>query len=284
MLGAGAQVNARDDSGSTPLMCLAFTEGADADVAKTLGEKGGNREVNAVNGRGETAATMAAAQGNLSLLQALCGMGATLGVVSEQGHSVLTAAAVRDQAEVLAWVLTERRAEAEALLQRRDRLGRTALEAAVGAGKLAACQALLENSACMQVEEAARQEEQREQGVLQGLEDKVEQEREAALRQPGVVGAAGPEWTAGKARKRKAELLRQHFEQQGVTVQSSNRFGLSLLMLAAQRRDLAMTQLLLRHGADVDAQAHDGTTALHLAVRGKQPEVGCDQGRGVRLG
>ncbi len=48
---------------------------------------------------------------------------------------------------------------------------------------------------------------------------------------------------------------------------------LSVLHLAARRGDLAIVELLLGAGANVDKRAHDGSTALHEAALGGHLEI-----------
>jgi ankyrin repeat protein len=69
LLGAGAEVDARDSTGSTPLMWAAYSERANIEVVDALRKAGA--DVSAKNKRGETALTWAAWNGETPVTQLL---------------------------------------------------------------------------------------------------------------------------------------------------------------------------------------------------------------------
>ena len=70
---------------------------------------------------------------------------------------------------------------------------------------------------------------------------------------------------------------------EGIPVDTANRFGVTALMMAIQNDNLEATALLLARGADVNAEASEGCTALTFAAEnGHDALIGSAVGAGCR--
>jgi ankyrin repeat protein len=58
-----------------------------------------------------------------------------------------------------------------------------------------------------------------------------------------------------------------------VDLNEKDEFGATALQYAISYKNLEVIALLLEHGADVAVQHNDGSTALHIAVESKLPQV-----------
>ncbi len=137
LLAGGADVNARDDAGNTPLMVAAMC--ADAETVNTLLKAGA--DVKAKNKAGATALLRAAtfpARAELLLTA-----GADVAVQSESGNSALMLAARKPGNSALVKRLLERGADVNA----KNGLGATALMGAVAAGDADSVNLLLDKGA-----------------------------------------------------------------------------------------------------------------------------------------
>lgn len=137
-LGAGANVNARDDKGETPLTLAA--SGGHTSLAKVLLDKGA--DVNAQSAAGVTALMHAVFRNYTDLLNLLLQKGATVDLRQPQGGTALILAATAGHTDVIKILLNK-----GANINAKTITGVTPLMAAVNHGKLETAKALLEKGA-----------------------------------------------------------------------------------------------------------------------------------------
>jgi len=128
LLDAGVNVNARNESGLTPLHFA--TSVGNADIIKLLIEAGAN--VNARSEDGDTPLHDAARYGNADIVKALLEAGAGVNERNEGGVAPLHVVAYEGQADAIGVLLKE--AGADAML--RERNGKTAFDIADEEGAL----------------------------------------------------------------------------------------------------------------------------------------------------
>ncbi|MBV9926673.1 MAG: ankyrin repeat domain-containing protein [Acidobacteria bacterium] len=87
LLAAGADVNAADVRGQTPLMAAA--QKPSADLIKLMLEAGARRSVNAKNGEGQTALMLASERSDVESIKTLLAAGADLDAKDRQGRTAL---------------------------------------------------------------------------------------------------------------------------------------------------------------------------------------------------
>ena len=122
LLAAGISPDARDSSGTTPLMvAVIHNHGAVAEVLLARGA-----DVNVADNRGVTASMLAASNGRTALLQRLVGRGANINARTDAGWTPLTYAAWNGHAPAVRRLL-----EAGADPALTDRIGWTALQYAM---------------------------------------------------------------------------------------------------------------------------------------------------------
>ncbi|MFG6449108.1 ankyrin repeat domain-containing protein [Roseateles sp. BYS180W] len=136
LLGAGADVNARDEQGYTPLHQAIREESANAVKALLASAE---LDVAAITPAGETPLMLAAIKGQLGWCQALVQRGAP---VNEPGWNALHYAASGPSHEVVAWLLKQ-----GATVDARAPNGNTALMMALGYGSISAAELLLQAGA-----------------------------------------------------------------------------------------------------------------------------------------
>lgn len=231
-LASGADVNARDSEGSTPLMYAALYT-SDAACIRRLLEHGA--DPNASNGFG--GAALIWGTGSLEKVKLLVEHGADVNARSKLGKSALLVAASRDGAgPVVSYLLAH-----GARIDTKDELagvpvipigggGATALIQAAKARDGEALAALLKKGA--------------------GVNAKEKNNSTALLN------------AIAYQNHRNIKLLLAH----GADVSAANSAGFSALILAAMRDDARTASLLMARGADVNAEDVWGNTALMWAA------------------
>src|SRR5690606_4588657 len=76
-------------------------------------------------------------------------------------------------------------------------------------------------------------------------------------------------WAAGAGNTQTIDLLVEH----GADVDAASSAGFTALLFAVREARLAAVEALIGHGADVDAVAPDGTSALNVAILNAHYEV-----------
>jgi uncharacterized protein len=95
--------------------------------------------------------------------------------------------------------------------------------------------------------------------------------RDSSRRTPLIDAAA----IGGAATPQERLALEDALLQQGASVNATDAYGYSALMMAAARGDVELLRRLLEAGAFVDAQAGDGRTALMLAAESLGERTEC---------
>jgi cytohesin len=121
LLSHGANINAKDDSGNTPLMIAA--EWGKVWIVKALIERGAN--VNLTDSYGGTALTGAAFGRSMDIVKMLCAAGAKLDARNKDGSTPLHIAATSGTFEIVAYLLQE-----GAAVNSKDAAGQTPLKRA----------------------------------------------------------------------------------------------------------------------------------------------------------
>ncbi|KAK3268434.1 hypothetical protein CYMTET_23064 [Cymbomonas tetramitiformis] len=247
LLEAGAGVNA--GTGQRPLHGAA--EGGMVEMLRELVDKGA--DVDAEDGEGHTALTVALAGGQEAAARALLEAGA--GVNAGTGRRPLHAAAERGTVELVRELL-EKSAEVDA----EDREGRTALTVALAFGQEAAARALLEAGAGVNAGTGRR--------PLHAAAERGTVELEAAARAlleagAGVNAGTGRRPLHAAAEKGMVEMVRDLVDK-GAEVDAEDGEGHTALTQALAGGKEAAARALLEAGAGVDAGT--GQRPLHAAA------------------
>ncbi len=236
-LAKGANINAKDDKGSTPLILAAF-KGERAAVEELLA-KGAN--VNAKDSDGETALMRAAFWGRYFIVKALLEAGGDVFETDKQGDTALTYAEMgleMDQ-EINEGEFEELFEEIIEMLKARmgNRRPMNFLEAAAK-GNIQVVRSLIAKGANVNVSN--------------------DDETTALM------------FAAGNGNTAVVQLLLS----KGANVDSQNTSGNTALMAAVYAKSLPIVQLLLANKADVHAKDDNGYTALMwAAIKGDAPIV-----------
>ena len=142
----GANVNAKNAQGSTPLMDVSSYSG-NLETAKLLIEKGA--DVNAKDAQGSTALMKAVGSGKVELAKLLIEKGADVNAKNAQGSTALMKAAGSGKVE-LAKLLIEKGADVNA----KNAQGSTALMEAVGSKKVELAKLLIEKGADLNAQDS----------------------------------------------------------------------------------------------------------------------------------
>eukprot|EP00903_Cladosiphon_okamuranus_P016609 g15321.t1 len=217
----------------------AAAEGGNEDVVSTLLKVGGSTDLNAVSGAKHMTPLLRACKGgHTAAAQALLVEGAVVGLADSDQRSALHYALQGGHQSLASLVLI-----AGADLNAKDRAGNTPLHLAAALEDDKLVCTLLRKGARVDVTNNRRQCALHSAVVLKRVRS-AEALLEAGADPNARYTGADPNirYTGG--------------------AQNSNQY--SPLVLA--RRNLAMTKLLLQHGADLNAQGQGGYTALHYAA------------------
>ena len=263
LLEKGADVNATREDGETALM-NAGSDG-DQDIVRTLLERGAT--VNARDSDGWTALFWAASSGRTDIVRTLLEKGADVDSVDSVGKTALMSAAIRGQTETVR-TLIEKGADVNA----RSKDGHTVLMAAVDLGRIDTVRALLESGADLTARDR--------KGVtaLQLAAKYKYSEIVALLRNPPQVSRKeNPNNTATSTLAASSTVPKVSSAPQPPPPTSASEGSLVLarkLVDAAEAGDTSEVRSLLREGANTNARASDGQTALMgAAVRGHTDTV-----------
>jgi uncharacterized protein len=291
LLEQGANVNARNDDGKTPLICAAragsrtivrmlLEGGADVNARDEDGETalfaaawsrtrgmtelllGAGAEVQVAEQRlGETAMMRAAGAGRAPVIRSLLAYGAHVDAIDDRGQTALMLSARRaEHGTALLQLLLDRGADPDAT----DKLGWSALTWAVFEDEIDCVRLLLRRPAAGDGKRDARAALFRA-----ALTDDLDTLRELLgagvnadarpLKAPTALMAAA---MLGRARMVTALL------DAGADPNLVDREGKTALMRAAYRGRGTLVRRLLAHRAEVNARDREGRTALHWATRG----------------
>ena len=263
LLEKGADVNAKGKDGMTALMNAASADYRD--IVHSLLEKGAN--VNAKDNDGWTPLFWAAFSGRAEIVRALLEKGADVNAMDDSGKTVLMSAAVRGHADTVR-ALLEKGADVNA----KSKAGRTALMSAADLGHLDTVRALLEQGADVDAKD-------KKGDTALRLAEKYKYTSIVALlrRAPPMPPKTG-------VKNRTASLPTTSpaatgppaaSEPQPTSSASAGSQDLNKKLLdAAEAGDTAEVQSLLREGANPNAKGGYGNTALMgAAVRGHTETV-----------
>jgi ankyrin repeat protein len=295
LLDKGAKVNAADNNGRTALMEASshflsedmkhlqkgrFLEEVQAllEVVQTLLDKGA--KVNAADNNGRTALMEACKGGNREVVQVLLDKRAEVNAKANNGTSALIEACRKEGNREVVEALLEKGADVNA----RDNNGFTALmEASAYSlrgnwGRREMLRALLDRGADLEARDF-RGRTALILASLQGSYDAVETLRfTAAVNAASNDGSTALMEACAEGRQLVVELLLQL---QHLEVNATNHNGETALILASRNGHREVVQALLDKGADVNAKANDGGTALTMArsteVRAVLMQIGEEQ-------
>lgn len=287
LIASGADVNAFDDTGMTPLM-VASSEGRTA-IAKLL--LGAKADVNAAGQDGTTALMRAASANRRDVMQLLLSSGANVNATNAGGMTALMVAAFGGYADAVRMLLA---GKADPNIA--DNQGRTALMAGATSGDAPTVDALLKSGANPNVSDAghgtpmtyaAAEGQGAVMNVLQqhGLKPNAgdfalaaagchaEAVKIALASGVGVNGAAGQIVPLLSAAGTGCVEVAQLLIERGADVNAKDHDGWTPLIKAAQAGHTEMVQLLLDHGADMRAADNDGRTAWMFAAVGGHNDI-----------
>ena len=243
LIEAGADVDARNDAGFTPLM-VAAEKKVDTGIVSGLIKAGADVDVR--NDRGATALMAAAGNENAAAVRTLIEAGADVDARSNSGTTALHHAARKNDTDIVAALI-----EAGADVDARNDAGYTALDYAAARGDAADVRALLQAAANESRNDLA--------DVLQRYgADSVDWRRKTDGATPLHLAALSRDTAA----------IRTLIEA-GADVNAVNGQGktpLNLLAVFPAKENAAVVPVLIEAGADVNARDEGGNTPLHLAV------------------
>lgn len=250
-----AQVNAKDESGRTPLHVAA--RGASAEVLALLVERGA--DVNALDGNGIAPLHSLASRGNASGIRVLLGKAADVKVTSPNRRTPLHFAAVGRQAGVLG-LLVEHKADLESA----DDRGRTPL--ILAAREMAGpevVRTLLDLGA--RIDAADRSGDTAlSLAAWRGSSEVVS----LLLARGAAFPASGPSGRQllGRAVSKGLPELFARLVEKGVDLSAPTEAGGSLLAAAAEGGSVPILEALLARGLQVNHSDPNGWTPLHFAA------------------
>jgi ankyrin repeat protein len=252
-LAQGADINAQDDRGRTPLM--AATHGNHVETVRVLIEAGA--DINIRDNRSDNPFLYAGAEGLLDILKLTIDAGADTRLTNRFGGTALIPAAERGHVEVVQELLNRTDVEVNHI----NNLGWTALLEAIilgdgGERHQQIVRLLVDHGANIMIAdkdgvtplEHARARDFRaiEQILLEA----------ARVRDMGMSAAA----EAGEADAVKVWLS------QGASVHAQDKFGVTALIAAAYRNDLEIVDILIDAGADVNLKDHTQQSTYLIAT------------------
>ncbi len=273
----GANVNARNNYGRTALM-EAAREGQ-TELAKILLANGA--DVNARNSDGWTALIIAALNDKAELAEVLLTHGADVNAANNDGWTALMHSALNDEAEAAEVLLAH-----GANVNVKDNNGTTALMSAAQEGKTEVVEALLKHGADVNVKNNNGKtalmfaEEGRHREIISLLRSHGAKtsrpEPPVQVTEPVQEGQPAPkpktqpmsDYDFLKLCKSGDAVKVQEAITNGADVNARNNYdGLTALMWAARHGHADVVEVLMKHGADVNAKNNDGWTALmHSAL------------------
>lgn len=254
LVAGGADVNAFDETGMTPLM-IAASEGRTA-IAKRLVEAGA--DVTLAGGDGTTALMRAASANRVEIIRLLTARGADVNARNNGGMTALMVAAFGGYADATKLLLAGK-ADPNA----KDNQGRTAMMAGATSGDAATVDALLAAGADPQVVDAGHGSPMT-YAAAEGHAAVME-----ALAQHGLKPNAGD--FALAAAGCHVDAVRVALGA-GVNVNGAEGEVVPLLS-AAGNGCLDVAQLLIERGANVNAKDHDGWTPLIKAAQAGRADI-----------
>ena len=298
LIARGADVNAEDGQGHTPLYVIADAGGGNVDVAEVLIAHGADLEKRCTRRycRPETALHRAAENGQLGLVQLLIREGADVNAEGDHQGTPLHLAAEAGCEEVVEVLLS-----GGADLKRRDWTGRSPLHYAARSGHLGVVETLVERGADIDargqgqwaeftpLHEAAYEGNAEVVDLLLSKGARIDIAKEGDslmflaasrgllnLAQRLIAGGvdasygggdsmreAALGWALAKGHTEVARLLIEHGADIHVEVGRSG----TPLHVAACECDLGLVELLLARGATPDDKDENGSTPLHWAAR-----------------
>lgn len=259
LLASGANINAQDADGTTPLMHAVVNAGADC--VKLLLDKGADPNIS--NNAGATALMWAV--GDVQKVQLLLAKGAHVNAVSKEEKSALRLAANLPNSLAVVKALLAKGAN----VNQADKRGFTPLVTAGFAGNLEMVQLLLAKGADPKAKTKfgatyliaitnSTNIAAVKWAVAQGLD--VKDKKEDLLTGPAMNGALD---------------IVQLLLTKGADANLPDSLGYTPLMHAVltETSSLELVKLLLEHGADAKVTAKDGLTALSFAKRKGWTEV-----------
>ena len=259
--GAGADVNTRDDEGSTPLYLAA--ENGRLQVVRMLLEHGAN--VGAEDNQGKTPLHGAAKAGRVEVVRMLLEHGANVGAEDNQGKTPLHGAVKDGWVEVVRMLL-----EHGANVGAEDNQGKTPLHGAAEDGMVEVVRMLLEHGANVGAED------NQDKTPLHGaVKDGWVEVVRMLLEHGANIGAEdnqGKTPLHGAAENWTVQVVRVLLEH-GANVGVEDSQGRTPLHGAAEHGRVEAVRMLLEHGANVGAEDNQGKTPFQIASANGMVEI-----------
>ena len=261
MLDSGADVNAKDKDGWTPLLWAAYN--GNAEVISVLLQAGA--DVNAKKNNGDTPLLSAVLRENIELISVLLKRGADVNAKDDDGRTPLLSAVLRENIELISILI-----QAGADLNAKDNDGFTPLDLAEGGKHWAAAKAL---------EDAIINTGKPNSHALLELGKKwktiTAAEVLAMINAGADVHAKNNDGNTplhAAAWKGNAEVIPVLIKA-GADVHAKNNDGNTPLHSAAFWGKAEVIPVLIKAGADVNAKNNHGDTPLHAMARTGRAEV-----------
>jgi ankyrin repeat protein/predicted Ser/Thr protein kinase len=258
---SGKSVGSRERK-ATPALAIAAARG-DLAIVNSLLDAGA--DVNEQDSDGWSALIGAVDRGHAEIARLLLDRGADANAARQSGVTALIIAASRGDQQTVEMLLSH-----EAEVNAQDTDGWSALTAAADRGHFEIARLLLDRGADVN---AARQSGMTSLIVAASRGDQMLVK--TLLDHGADVNAQDTDgWSAltAAADRGHIEIVRLLLDR-GADVNAARQSGVTSLIVAAARGDLALVQLLLDHGARVNTQDTDGTTALGAAVDRGHAEI-----------
>jgi ankyrin repeat protein/HEAT repeat protein len=268
LIGRGADVNAKDWDGFTPLMIAA--RGGRADIAGLLLDEGARMEDRSK--AGETALILAAAVGSTDVVKLLLDRGADAAAVDGQGKGVLVRAVESGSSQLIDLLASRAGASGSAVLA-------GALQAAGLAGKADTIETLLAGGVEPEWDGMDRADSMVRAAAAGRLDVIIALQKKGTRLEATDAVAATP--LAAAAEKGRLETAR-YLIQKGARVNAGDIRGWTPLMRAAAAGQAQVITLLLQAGANPYAVDRGGSTAFDLA-QGQQAREALTAWRGTLI-
>ncbi|MGD0938658.1 MAG: ankyrin repeat domain-containing protein [Terracidiphilus sp.] len=247
-LAHGADVNAKDTYGLTPLGVAAFSgENRVAEALLTLGA-----DVNGRNDKGDTPLGSAVSNGKRDMAELLLAHGADVNAKNNEGNTPLGIAASANQREILEFLVSH-----GAEINARNLQGDIPLGLAASRGQREIVEFLVAHGA-----ELNAKNEHGETPVSLAEREKHEEVVDLLRRHGGRDAQESPLQTLSEKLTRNPDY-----------VHSRDSNGSTPLLLVARDGSNDEAELLMAHGADVNATDNSGDTPLIIAAEYKQRDV-----------